>query len=94
MKKENIRNVFQIKQIKKDPPKYQPKAKTYIGIGPAKVFMTKWHQHALQSKANVRKDHSDYNYWNQENPWLDLNNFIIVEYELVEKTRHKHPLAK
>ena len=86
--------VFQIKQIAKDPPKYMKNMKTYIGIGPVKVFMSKWHYHALKSKENIRKDHPDYDYWTKNNPWLDLNNFEIVEYELVKKASYKHPLAK
>lgn len=77
----NTGKLYQLNQIS-GLPDYVPK-RGYTTMGKPQAYATKMHNWAMKYKASYVPDY----------PWLDLNNFEIIEYEIIEKCRHKHPLA-
>ena len=74
--------LFQLVQ-KTGNPVYVPK-RCYVSMGQPQAYATKQHNHATKHKKHFVNDFA----------WLDLNNFEIIEYEVIEVKRHKHPLAE
>lgn len=77
----NKGTLFQLNQIS-GRPVYIPK-RGYTTMGKPQAYATKIHNEAVKYKDQFIHDYA----------WLDLNNFEIIEYEVIEKCRHKHPLA-
>lgn len=82
----NTGKLFQAQQVagnKANLPKraYSTKAKP-------QAYLTSCHNFAKEQVEKYGKVSPYYE------PYLDLNNFEIVEYELVLVTKHKHPLVE
>lgn len=82
----NTGKLFQIEQIAGPKALELPK-RAYSSKAKPQAYITMKHNYAKEQQAegSVSKYYE---------PWIDLNNFEIVEYELVMKARHKHPLLE
>jgi hypothetical protein len=82
----NTGKLFQIEQVAGPKALELPK-RAYANKGQPQGYLTGNHNHALKQQrlGGVSKYYE---------PYLDLNNFEIVEYELVLVTKHKHPLVE
>lgn len=76
------KKLFEVVQINGTPVHTSSLGREYTTMGPAQSMITRNHN---QFRGNT---HSYFEAWN------DLNNFEIIEYEVIEKCRHKHPLAR
>lgn len=74
--------LFQMVQISGN--KVRIPNRCYVNKAQAQTYLTKNHNHAVKHKKHFVSDYA----------WLDLNNFEIVEYEVKEVARHKHPLTE
>lgn len=82
----NKGTLFQLNQVKGPPAMGLPK-RGYSNKAQPQAFATMNHNHAKKQQALGKV--SKYC-----EPWLDLNNWEIIEFEIVEVCRHKHPLAE
>jgi hypothetical protein len=76
----NTGKLFQLVQVS-GKPVYLPK-RGYTTMGKPQGYATQIHNEAIKHRQQFVDDYA----------WFDLSNFEIIEYEVREVGRHKHPL--